>query len=759
MKFTYLQIFILLLGCAFLFHSNRKMTAFLLGTFFSFTIGTINHMLKGVGSDSFFELQNFQISEALFYLTTVDSFFSYFKLNRFINAEIIFLILILLTYFLKRKINLKNYFYPGLFLILTGLILFIYKNTVSFQANSVTFELLQKSFKYEPFSNVSPIKSNLKVFVYIGESTSAMNMSLYGYPRNTTPNLQKISQENLIKYSPVWTNYTLTTSSLLRALSIIKNEDKKKFIPNQNRASIVDVLNNFGIKSYYYSNQGHGGYDNFTSSIIFRNSALKKLSPGETLFGNPDNREKKLFDHEFFSPLINTINSDLNNKPEIYFFHSYAGHGPYEDNIPSEYRTKIDSLYTDDTNYRIFKDPQKNYKENIEAYDSTIKYIDNTLSEIINKLNNFDEPIIFIYFSDHGENVFNNLSHEPSKLTPEMISVPLLIYFNKSAKKNYEDKFLHLKKQSKKNNLSLLSQLPRLFLDLFNIEGKEISKIYEIPPEIGSYIQDKYFIIHDRETNQGREYIDITSPPFKENYNGTNSMAGFLISYNKNYNNKVCMHASNNFESIFRGLISGNCLEFDLVIEGDKMNVYHPPKKTDNPLTIENLINETTKKTNFWIDGKNINEVENCYVLHKFIEKNKFNFKNILVEFPHNTNFKNTNLSSCAKKISEISNVKIDYYIDTDTGKRCLFDSNKNACQDIRKKIEEISLIPFIKNISFDKNLWPIIEKNNDIIKKFTLNSWSYSAKEITPDLLRKLDYVIYANPIRDNKKLQTMEE
>ena len=79
------------------------------------------------------------------------------------------------------------------------------------------------------------------------------------------------------------------------------------------------------------------------------------------------------------------------------------------------------------------------------------------------------KPIIFIYSSDHGESPLTGQGHDSSRYIWEMSSVPFIIYFNKEAKNKYPDLFNELSSRAKKKNREVLSNLPSLILELFDI--------------------------------------------------------------------------------------------------------------------------------------------------------------------------------------------------------------------------------------------------------------------------------------------------
>ena len=61
----------------------------------------------------------------------------------------------------------------------------------------------------------------MNLIVHIGESTSSMNWSLYGYFRDTNPRLMSLDENELMIFRNIFSTHTHTTPSLLDTLLLI----------------------------------------------------------------------------------------------------------------------------------------------------------------------------------------------------------------------------------------------------------------------------------------------------------------------------------------------------------------------------------------------------------------------------------------------------------------------------------------------------------------------------------------------------------
>ncbi len=224
-KFSYLTILILFLPFFFIFYQYSY-----LPNFFS-----------SMGQDSLTEL-NADIGEAVFYIKTFFSFLfdaEIFKRNRFWLLLIsslcsgITIYFLLVLYCKKKNKNVLDFYkylkLTFIFLLLIGFYKIINLTIMSFQAGKDL-----RAFEFEFRKNIDnhevvrKSKTPLNVLVYVGESTSAMNMSLYGYPFNNTPWLDSMkNNEKFLKFNNVFANHTHTTPSLLGAFSLCIKQKKK----------------------------------------------------------------------------------------------------------------------------------------------------------------------------------------------------------------------------------------------------------------------------------------------------------------------------------------------------------------------------------------------------------------------------------------------------------------------------------------------------------------------------------------------------
>ena len=490
-------IFFLNSALFFLFFLNNK-SKFYLKFFYvilAFVIIFFNYsplpeFFKSLGQDSLFEI-NSDFNESIFYLKTLFYYFFDFEIflrNRFwlllISSFICGLFLYLLINFFLKKNDIDKISSISKVVFLITILIFLVNIYTVFTQNFFSgkeLDSLKKKIEannLNEFNNLiakSNIKNNLLIVTYIGESTSALHWSLYGYPFNTTPSLNsKKKDKNFILFDKVFSRYTHTTPSLIDNLSICKKKVDNCSADNfLEYFPITNILKKSNVETYLYSTQGNLGGHNFANQIVLNTEhSYFSNSKSEKLAGNRS--KSKIKDLNFFQNNF-CQNKEIFNlsKSKLIFLHSYAGHGGlegYASHLPENkkfvypnYINKKNFLGKDNQNFNL-----------VSEYDAAMRYVDKSINNVIDcsieTANLKKIPVIFIYFSDHGESPSTSRGHDSSRRTYEMHHIPFFIYFNNFAHEIYQKEFDFL--NSLKTETLTSNFITDLILYLFKIEIK-----------------------------------------------------------------------------------------------------------------------------------------------------------------------------------------------------------------------------------------------------------------------------------------------
>lgn len=666
---------------------------------------SVSKLLNKLGSDSLIELTNVDLVEAFFWLGTLTSSikatFSYkIFLLYGVFSSIVFLILKLLCSHISNEFLSKLFFWFVLFLIASAGIFLTLKYTLSeFVKTSVTYQNLEKNFSNDDFPKLITDGKEVDVVVLIGESTSAMNMGLYGYPRDTTPGLSSLFRNNneqrMMLFHNVYSTHSHTSPSLLEALSFGVHSDEK-YLPifERKRIAIPSLIKPF-VTTKLFSNQGSSGSYNRASQVIFKDAEtnFSRSVDQLNLAGNFEDRIARPYDSDYFQSLnFDEILEESGAEKNLLFLHLYTGHGPYLANVPSHLRKKVDSAFSEYSKEAIVG--KINADIGYEDYDTAIKYIDKTVAELAVKILARKKPTIFIFFSDHGESVYTDKGHDSSRFVHEMLRVPLVVAFNDSASFLYSKKLKLYNARAKSRNIITLSQLPSTILELLGLQVISDSE-HEIIQEKPIGVKQEIAPVFVRRTREDVKYINLNNFPLKGVPNNTNelndgiSKIAVATDFLKNKKPKTCFHRANTFAKALRGSMVADCLEIDLVVTNkNELLVFHPPAKNTG-LDINLILKlAKNKKSSIWIDGKNIENPKNCLVLSEKIVAADMGH-HILVEFPSYSHHHSLDLKGCVSKLIS-SGAATSYYVPTDLLLACskeLEISESNLLQESCKRL------------------------------------------------------------------------
>ena len=242
---------------------------------------------------------------------------------------------------------------------------------------------------------------NELIVVAIGESASRKHMQVYGYDRPTNPLL--IEQDSLKFFNDVISSHVYTMGSLYDALTLANYENPKA------SQLLIQFLKSANYTTYWLSNQRPVG---FHDNLI---SKLASVSH-ETVFLNYSAFNENGNYDEVLLPLLNETLSEEGKK--VIFLHLAGNHYAYNKRYP--------------TRFNYFKTEEKNEKtSNINTYDNAIRYNDYVLSEVLKLIQQQNKKSAFLYFSDHGEEMYDVadfFGHFEDKPTSTMYEIPFIFW-------------------------------------------------------------------------------------------------------------------------------------------------------------------------------------------------------------------------------------------------------------------------------------------------------------------------------------------
>ncbi|EDQ7937529.1 TPA: sulfatase-like hydrolase/transferase [Salmonella enterica] len=205
---------------------------------------------------------------------------------------------------------------------------------------------------------------NNTIVIVMGESSLFSRYSIYGYPKLSSPDLQKIfTQPKSCIVRNVHSSAPETRDSLAMTFSFSTPESDTNLFKNK---SIIEMAKANGYKTWWIGSQELEGLFSSKYGFIARKSDVVRLTNGH--------------DEHLVSMLTDAL-EDTSAPKKFIIVHLLGNHKPYH-NYDAEDKKALPGA---------------------EEYDLTIHKTDRVVSSLFNDVAKHSKNYIFLYTSDHGE--------------------------------------------------------------------------------------------------------------------------------------------------------------------------------------------------------------------------------------------------------------------------------------------------------------------------------------------------------------------
>lgn len=262
------------------------------------------------------------------------------------------------------------------------------------------------------------------LIVVIGESLSRHHMSLYGYKRNTNPLLS--GKKSSLKIYQDVTSPQVHTIPALRSILSFSDSEHPEYLTE--RPSLFELFNRGGYKTFHISNQPFEKTDSSYEPFL-------KLA-NHTFDLSEENKPDGI--------VLNTLSEVLKEKDrKLIVVHLMGNHTVYRFRYPESFH------YFNHQKHPIKTDLYLNDEAQtvIDEYDNSVLYNDYLVASIIELLEAKDESCAMLYFSDHGEEVYDFrdfAGHAYEKASTYMCEVPFMLWTSTLFAKQRKDLLFHL---------------------------------------------------------------------------------------------------------------------------------------------------------------------------------------------------------------------------------------------------------------------------------------------------------------------------
>ena len=313
-------------------------------------------------------------------------------------------------------------------LVITVLLLFVTFRPAAHSVYFINFYKTYIQYKKRHYNEKKEIASRLKqpfavtklqpdtvgqtLVVVIGESLTRRHMSLYGYGRKTNVLLHR-GDSSLAVYDDVVSPQVHTIPVIRKVMTFLERSHADYF---SSRPSLFELFNRAGYETYFISNQPYGGrYE--TSYDLLLTQAKHQHDP--SLHKKPDG---------VVLPYLQEALAEK-KKNKLIVIHLMGNHMAYVFRYPKQY----DVFHNDSDGFirskAKYMTPEA--RKTIDRYDNSVLYNDFVVSSIIRQVKASKASSAVVYFSDHGEEVYEMrdfAGHAYEKVSSYMCEIPFLVW-------------------------------------------------------------------------------------------------------------------------------------------------------------------------------------------------------------------------------------------------------------------------------------------------------------------------------------------
>lgn len=345
------------------------------------------------------------------------------------------------------------------------IILRVVKSSV--YAHKEMSHIKEEMTKITPLPNPDSVNSSRRadIVIVVGESANRSNMSLYGYELTTTPELDRI-KDKLIIFTDVIGSSTITSYNMNRILTFLSdNEPADEWYK---RPMLFSLMKQAGYRTAWLSNQEISGlWGNSTAAMVSMADDVRFV--GGT---SSDDATLQKNDSLLLPALSDVLKSG--DKAKFIGLHLMGSHTEYRRRYPAKFaRFTTDSVKNTMSGSNLTASRARTRAE----YDNSIRFTDWLLGRIVNEISNSSRPTLLIYFSDHGENVYDEGGDYRGR-DEKHVEVPFIIYPNHAFAESYPETIVQLNEV--RNKPMSTASLSHLVCTLTGTEYHSYDSTYDI---------------------------------------------------------------------------------------------------------------------------------------------------------------------------------------------------------------------------------------------------------------------------------------
>lgn len=342
--------------------------------------------------------------------------------------------------------------------------------------------LLQKNAALPPLENLKDSSGDQPrtLVLVLGESTTREHMHLYGYGRDTTPNLDALaaSGQGLTVFRNVVSPRPYTIEVMQQILTFGDEEHPDRFLTDP---SLINLMKQAGYKTFWITNQ---------QTMTKRNTMLTTFSQqtDEPVYlNNQRNQNASQYDSVVLAPFDKALKDPAQKK--LIIVHLLGTHMDYRYRYPDEFDHFKDKVGAPAV---LSADQLETYN----FYDNAVRYNDFVVSDLIKRYSATTPNGFLLYLSDHGEDVYSSGNHDRlgrNELDPTrpMYTIPFLLWTSPSWQASHPRDLQAMANRSYSSShlIHTLSDLAGLSYDRYDPSKSVVNPLFNATPR---WIGDPY---------------------------------------------------------------------------------------------------------------------------------------------------------------------------------------------------------------------------------------------------------------------------
>jgi len=417
----------------------------------------------------------------------------------------------------------------------------------------------------------SPIagRRDVNVVLYVGESSSRWDWSLYGYPRATNAPLTRAATSDRMV---ALTGAVVPTGAAhvpppygLSSLEFLFRREGERVVP------LVHVLARGGVSTLWLGN------------------SLKPWTYDSVLTGPRQANGIWRYDDDLVAPLRDALQQQGSR---LVVLDTYAGHFPWCQGVPPAQRVAWDDWLGRLPNEAVWGHaPPRNAA--LGCYDSAIRYTSVTLADAMRVVEAAPRPTMLLFVPNRGEDAWRQPGRYGDARSPRETDVPLLVYANDAFAQRYPDALANARRN--RDRPVAAAWVYDAVLDAFGLVGSA-----------GSRGDRRLSVLDASYDPRAADSATLAT-------SGVASALAQRARMDAQSGGRFCMHRGNSLFKFIRGRMSFDCVEMDVVLDSSAQGngpafVYHPPVANPGLPLYELLANAGVPRHGLWLDVKNLTE-------------------------------------------------------------------------------------------------------------------------------------------------------